>query len=64
MGGGVTASATSGSDVVIPDVTTSYAITCTGDGGSATAMVTVTVGIPASHAPPGGGEPAHGHKKK
>jgi len=37
------ASATSGSTVVYPAVTTAYSITCTGDGGSDTAMVTVTV---------------------
>jgi hypothetical protein len=43
-GGGFTMSGSSGSAVVSPIVTTSYSITCTGDGGSATALTTVTVG--------------------
>jgi Peptidase A4 family len=42
--GGFTASGTSGSAVVSPAVTTSYSVTCTGNGGSSTAMATVTVG--------------------
>jgi hypothetical protein len=33
-----------GSAVVYPAVTTSYSATCTGNGGSATALTTVTVG--------------------
>jgi Peptidase A4 family len=36
------ASRTSGSAVVFPTVTTSYSVTCTGAGGPATAMATVT----------------------
>jgi hypothetical protein len=43
-GGGFTAAATSGSVIVAPAVTTAYSITCTGTGGSATALATVTVG--------------------
>jgi hypothetical protein len=43
-GGGFTMSGSSGSAVVSPILTTSYSITCTGDGGSATALTTVTVG--------------------
>jgi hypothetical protein len=39
--------AISGSQDVNPDLTTSYNITCTGDGGSASASVTVTVNQPA-----------------
>jgi hypothetical protein len=46
--GGFAASGTSGSAVVSPTVTTSYSVTCTGDGGSVTAMATVTVGSPVS----------------
>src|SRR6266446_2507179 len=41
-----TASATSGSAVVSPTVTTSYSVTCIGDGGSATALATVTMSSP------------------
>ena len=41
--GGFTASGTSGSAVVYPTVTTSYAVTCTGNSGSATATATVTM---------------------
>jgi hypothetical protein len=40
------ASETSGSAVVSPMVTTSYAVTCTGAGGSTTALATVTVSSP------------------
>jgi hypothetical protein len=54
-GGGFAASGTSGSAVVSPTVTTSYSVTCTGEGGSATAMTTVTVGSPLS------GPPSNGH---
>jgi len=44
-GGGFTASGTSGSNVVLPNVTTAYSISCTGiDGETATAMASVTVG--------------------
>jgi hypothetical protein len=46
------ASGTSGSDVVDPVVTTSYSLSCTGDGGSAMAMATVTVSSPAPSTPP------------
>jgi hypothetical protein len=42
------ASATSGSAVVTPTVTTSYSVTCTGNGGSATALVTVTMSSPST----------------
>jgi len=38
--------ATSGSEVVTPTATTSYTISCTGDGGIASASVTVTVNAP------------------
>jgi Peptidase A4 family len=55
--GGFAASGTSGSAVVSPTVTTSYSVTCTGDGGSATALSTVTVGSPVSSPSPNG----HGH---
>jgi hypothetical protein len=43
-GGGFAASATSGSVAVAPAVTTAYSITCSGAGGAATALATVTVG--------------------
>jgi hypothetical protein len=56
-GGGFAASGTSGSVVVSPSVTTSYSVTCTGDGGSATALTTVTVGSPVSSPSSNG----HGH---
>jgi len=42
-GRGFTGSGTSGSAVVYPTVTTSYAITCSGTAGSATALTTVNV---------------------
>jgi hypothetical protein len=42
-GSNFTASATSGSALVSPSVTTSYSVTCTSAGGSATALATVTV---------------------
>ena len=42
-GGGFTASGVSGEAVIYPTVTTAYAITCTGEAGPGTAMVTVTV---------------------
>src|SRR5215469_9945669 len=42
-GSGFTASGASGTAVVYPTVTTSYSATCTGNGGSVTAMATVTV---------------------
>jgi hypothetical protein len=66
------ASATSGSAVVSPPVTTSYSVSCTGDGGSATALATVSVGsvTPAGgdgsggSAGGGGSGGSHGHKKK
>jgi hypothetical protein len=45
-GSDFTAPATSGSAIVHPTVTTSYAVTCTGAGGSATAMATVTMSSP------------------
>jgi len=45
-GGGFTASGTIGSAVVSPTVTTAYSVTCSGDGGSATAMATVSVNAP------------------
>jgi hypothetical protein len=57
VGSNFDASATSGSAVVAPTVTTSYSAKCTGNGGSATALATVTVGG-------GGGGSPHGHKKK
>jgi hypothetical protein len=68
-GGGFPASGTSGSAVVSPTVTTSYSVTCTGAGGSTTAMATVTLSsiTPTSSPPPGGGNGGgsqHGHKKK
>jgi hypothetical protein len=44
--GGFTGSGTAGKAVVYPTVTTSYSVTCTGAGGSATAMATVTVKSP------------------
>jgi hypothetical protein len=56
-GGGFAAPGTSGSAVVSPTVTTSYSVTCTGDGESATAMTTVTVGSPVS----GPSSNGHGH---
>ena len=43
-GGGFSASGTSGSAAVTPNATTTYGITCTGPGGSATANAMVTVG--------------------
>ena len=46
---GFIASGTSGSAVVYPPVTTSYSVTCIGDGGSATALATVTVSLPLDH---------------
>jgi hypothetical protein len=42
-GGNFTASGISGSATVSPSVTTSYSVTCTGNGASATALATVTV---------------------
>jgi hypothetical protein len=42
-GSGFTASGNKGSAVVLPTVTTAYAVQCTGEGGSATATATVTV---------------------
>jgi hypothetical protein len=45
-GSGFSASGTSGSAVVHPSVTTSYSVTCSGDGESATAMATVTMSAP------------------
>ena len=45
-GGGFTAAGTSGSAVVYPIATTSYSVTCTGNGASVTAMATVTVSSP------------------
>lgn len=53
-GSNFTASGTAGSTTVSPTLTTSYALTCSGGGDSATAMATVTVGST------GGG----GHHKK
>ena len=47
-GSNFTASAISGSAVVSPTVTTSYSVTCTGNGGSATAMATVTMSSPST----------------
>jgi hypothetical protein len=44
IGTNFTASKISGSAVVKPSVTTSYSITCSGNGGSAMARTTVTVG--------------------
>lgn len=46
-----TASGTSGSITVTPAQTTTYAITCTGNGGSASQAATVTVSIPDTQAP-------------
>ena len=40
-GGNFAASGTTGSAVVTPTVTTAYSVTCTGDGGSTTALATV-----------------------
>jgi Peptidase A4 family len=45
-GSGFPASGTSGNTVVHPSVTTSYAVTCTGNGGSAKALATVTISSP------------------
>src|SRR5215472_228991 len=45
-GSGFTASATSGKAVMYPTVTTSYSVSCTGNGGSATSLATVTVNSP------------------
>jgi hypothetical protein len=42
-GGGFAASGTSGSAIVHPSATTTYSITCSGSGGSATANATVNV---------------------
>jgi peptidase A4-like protein len=47
-GSNFSASAISGSAVVSPTVTTSYSVTCTGNGGSATAMATVTMSSPST----------------
>jgi len=47
-GSGFAASGTSGSAVVHPNVTTSYSVTCTGSGGSATALATVTMSSPST----------------
>jgi hypothetical protein len=44
VGSNFSASATSGSAVVAPTVTTSYSVKCTGDGGSASSLATVSVG--------------------
>jgi Peptidase A4 family len=46
MGGGFTASGTSGKAVAYPPVTTSYSVTCTGNGASATSLAAVTVSSP------------------
>jgi hypothetical protein len=46
IGRNFAASATSGSAAVSPTVTTSYSVTCTGEGGSATALATVTISSP------------------
>jgi len=71
-GSGFTASATSGKAVMYPTVTTSYSVSCTGNGASVTAMATVTV-VSASTSTGGGttsstggnGSMAAGkHKKK
>jgi hypothetical protein len=44
-------SATAGSAAVAPTVTTSYSVKCTGDGGSASSLATVSVGsTPTCHA--------------
>jgi hypothetical protein len=45
-GSGFTASATSGKAVMYPTVTTSYSVSCTGNGGSATSLATVIVSSP------------------
>jgi hypothetical protein len=45
-GGWIGSRVTTGSEVVSPAVTTSYNINCIGDGGSASASVTVTVNEP------------------
>jgi hypothetical protein len=47
-GSNFTVSAISGSAVVSPTVSTSYSVTCTGNGGSATAMTTVTMSSPST----------------
>ena len=44
IGSNFSASAISGSAVVSPSVTTSYSVKCTGAGGSASALATVSVG--------------------
>jgi len=47
-----TRSATSGSEIVSPGVTSTYTLTCTGDGGTASESVTITVNTaPAAVAP-------------
>jgi hypothetical protein len=46
VAGWTSSTATSGSASVGPDVTTTYAITCTGDGGNASDSLTVTVNEP------------------
>jgi hypothetical protein len=46
IGNNFTASATSGSAAVSPTVTTSYSVSCTGAGGSATALATVSISSP------------------
>jgi len=49
MGGGFTASGTSGTAVVYPTVAISYSVTCTGNDGDVTALATVTVSSPRGH---------------
>jgi Peptidase A4 family len=67
-GSNFTASATSGSAIVAPTVTTSYSVTCNGDGGSATSLVTVSVSSVTPTSGGGSGNNGHGsvngHKKK
>jgi hypothetical protein len=47
-GSGFSAPGTSGSAIVHPTVTTSYSVTCTGNGGSASALATVTMSSPST----------------
>jgi len=49
--GWTASTATSGSESVSPGATTTYAITCNGDGGSASDSVTVTVNAPPAPVP-------------
>ncbi len=63
--GWTSSTASSGSQVVSPAVTTAYSITCTGAGGSATASATVTVTLPVytistSSSPSNGGSTSGG----